>query len=288
MTDSRNAATKNLPRKELKWGSRKDNVYVYNLELSSAGKQQQNIVSSFPLPEDYAVTKEAHLYITPRHKIGSGHHSFVYQVELELPRSLLVNSKPCAKCSFNNIGNRFLNKGESEEDDQVKRDAEFAAKIHYSNIFKNGQPFSAEDENDSHYKGLVYTKWMDAPYCEHLDDGVPRPPTTKVSVTAKLTIPDDRYESHSRHLRDEAKSYQEFPRHFYEHWTGYNVIPPIMDPVPVGAVVPQFYGYYIPDESNGPKRDGQFMSPILLLEHCGIQVDTTKLPLEARYVSGGK
>ncbi|KAG6838722.1 hypothetical protein H0H93_006434, partial [Arthromyces matolae] len=28
---------------------------------------------------------------------------------------------------------------------------------------------------------------------------------------------------------------------------GLNVLPPMHDPVPVGTLVPQFYGYYVPD-----------------------------------------
>ena len=281
LTDKDSNSNRGLNREQLKWGSRKDIIHVYNLQLSDAGKKQQNIISATPLDDDFAVTKEAHLYITPKRKIGSGHHSFVYQVELELPRELLVEAKMCPECSMNNVVNNILLK--SLKPEKLKA-SEFAAKIHYSNAYKNGQPFSPEDETDHRYMALKHVEWMNAPYCEHLDDGVPRPPTSKVSVTAKLTIPDDHYESHSQHLRDEARVYQEFPRHLYEHWTGYNVVPPIMDPVPVGAVVPQFFGYYVPDIENGPKKEGKFMSPILLLEHCGVQIDLKKCSLEARYV----
>ncbi|KLO09419.1 hypothetical protein SCHPADRAFT_566026 [Schizopora paradoxa] len=124
------------------------------------------------------------------------------------------------------------------------------------------------------------------PYCEHLDDGIPRPPTAKVSVTAKLAMPrfydtgdddiDD--EDHVQHLANEAWCYMNFPAHFSEHWTGYNLVPPIKDPVPVGAVVPQFYGYYRPEK----EEKGKFMSPILLLEHCGLQANMEDLTLEER------
>jgi len=42
--------------------------------------------------------------------------------------------------------------------------------------------------------------------------------------------------------------------------------------------VPQFYGYYVPDNSCG---EG-FLSPILLLEHCGNQANMKSLTLEER------
>ena len=40
-----------------------------------------------------------------------------------------------------------------------------------------------------------------------------------------------------------------FPDHMFEHWNGYNVIPPLTEPTPVGAVVPQFYGFYVPEDN---------------------------------------
>ncbi|KAG2070566.1 hypothetical protein BDR04DRAFT_1142719 [Suillus decipiens] len=44
--------------------------------------------------------------------------------------------------------------------------------------------------------------------------------------------------SHDLHLAQEAENYQSFPDHFFQHWTGYNIVPPIHDPVPVGALCP--------------------------------------------------
>jgi len=52
-----------------------------------------------------------------------------------------------------------------------------------------------------------------------------------------------------------------------------------MDPMPVGAVVPQFYGYYVPDKSCENLRK---KSPILLLEYCGVQAKMSDLTLEQR------
>src|SRR6202035_889936 len=68
------------------------------------------------------------------------------------------------------------------------------------------------------------------------------PPTAKVMVVAKLSF---RYDSH---LEVEASNYWSFPSYLFEHYNGYNIVPPLAAPAPVGAVVPQFYGYYKPDK----------------------------------------
>jgi hypothetical protein len=116
------------------------------------------------------------------------------------------------------------------------------------------------------------------PHCSHIQaskqfENVP--PTATVRVVAKLSI------QYDAHLARETKTYQSFPSHLFEHWNGYNVIPPLQDPVPVGAVVPQFYGYYIPDENT--KHDTlSYLSPILLLEDCGIPIDADELNKDDR------
>ncbi|KAJ8588567.1 hypothetical protein M405DRAFT_713111, partial [Rhizopogon salebrosus TDB-379] len=56
--------------------------------------------------------------------------------------------------------------------------------------------------------------------------------------------------------------------HFFEHWNGYNVVPSLHDPVPVGALCPQFYGYCVPDDPTDGTSRPDYLSPILLLEHC--------------------
>lgn len=224
-----------------KWKSCKDKVYTYSLRL----EDQDEAMNSTETPE-------AHLYITPKRQIGSGHHSRVYQVEMELPRELVVKPRQCNECTFEEEPVAMELEGEGEMKPEMPR-----LKSH-----------------------------QHAPYCEHLDDGIPRPRTAKVSMTAKLTIPDDKkyddYGSHTAHLRREAKNYCAFREFMFEHWNGYNIIYPCRDPIPVGAVVPQFYGYYVPDESNAPIEEGKFMSPILLLEHCGKAVQMSDLTLEER------
>ncbi|KAF8840604.1 hypothetical protein BDN67DRAFT_951330 [Paxillus ammoniavirescens] len=101
--------------------------------------------------------------------------------------------------------------------------------------------------------------------CSHrtVTNVCPVPRTTRFTVAAKLSI------QHDRHLAREAENYQNFPEHFFQYWSGYNLVPPIRDPVPVHAVVPQFFGYYTPEQ---PVQK-PYLSPILLLEHCGSPID---------------
>jgi hypothetical protein len=67
---------------------------------------------------------------------------------------------------------------------------------------------------------------------------------------------------------------------------GFNIIPPLHDPVPVGPVVPQFYGYYVPEEEEKRKKfddeDEIYLSPILLLEDCGTPVKPNQLSIDDR------
>ncbi len=83
-------------------------------------------------------------------------------------------------------------------------------------------------------------------------------------------------------LRVRAENYQRFPKHFFQHWSGYNVVPPIHDPTPARAIVPQFFGYYVPEEV--PKgeagAEAPFLSPIILIEDCGVAIDVEKLSLD--------
>lgn len=111
--------------------------------------------------------------------------------------------------------------------------------------------------------------------CGHDGSGsgtVPR--TATVIVVAKLSI------EHDHHLAREANNYQSFPDHFFQHWNGYNVMPPLHDPVPVGALCPQFYGYYTPDDPTDGTSRPNYLSPILLLEYCGTEIDPDELCID--------
>ena len=109
-------------------------------------------------------------------------------------------------------------------------------------------------------------------HCPHIqelmwDEKVP--PTVKLNVTAKLSM------LHDAHLACKANNYQFFPVHLSERWSGYNIIQLLHDLVPVRAVLPQFYGHYVPEKnSNG---HSPYLSPILLLENCGIPINPKAL-----------
>lgn len=98
-------------------------------------------------------------------------------------------------------------------------------------------------------------------------------------------------------------------RHLMEHFTGFNIMTPhLAHPVPVGAVLPKLYGYYIPcDESedvvkaqNTDKNPADYwrtrdygnaeknkppkniLSPILLMEDCGTPINPHAMTIDDR------
>lgn len=101
-----------------------------------------------------------------------------------------------------------------------------------------------------------------------------RTPDGKVTVVAKTAFPQS---GHRTLLHNEAKIFGSFPRHFSEEWCGYNMVPPLSWPVPVGPIVPKFYGYYLPTG-----EDRNILSPILLMEECGTPVEPYQLTPEQK------
>jgi hypothetical protein len=172
----------------------------------------------------------------------------------------------------------------TKKDDNVKSDAA----NHVGNKRDKGGPeiYSiqpAQTTRTMTYEGPIVkifpeVEWQNSdrgPYCSHLQQLArckQGPPTAKVCVAAKLS------KQYDEHLAQEAENYQSFPSHLFEHWSGYNVVPPLHDPVPVGAVVPQFFGHYVPEEDS----DDEYLSPILLIENCGIPVDPKSLNKDDR------
>ncbi|KAF8419970.1 hypothetical protein L210DRAFT_3655060 [Boletus edulis BED1] len=99
--------------------------------------------------------------------------------------------------------------------------------------------------------------------------------SSKFTVVAKLSFEND------PHLVREARNYQNFPEHLFHHYDGYSIIGQLKAVVPVHAVVPQFYGYYTPKtEEGGNSGEPSYLSPILLLEHCGKPIKPKKLTIE--------
>ncbi|PFH48331.1 hypothetical protein AMATHDRAFT_180677 [Amanita thiersii Skay4041] len=286
-----------------------------------------------PPPEPKPV-EVAHLYMDPSHVNGWGNHSMVLNTELEAPRSLFVPDILCYKCVMEDVKKTLI---EQDGEDGSRKDKRWMVK---SGVWRSEEvrepvdlAYVLQGEERARgfvatrrHEGIVYTGvvrpigtnvgWQNperGPYCEHVmeqlhaekgkgeDKGntatapAPHPLTAKVQLVAKLSKQSD------RHLEREALNYQEFPEHFYEHWTGYNVVEPLHHPVPVGALIPQFYGYYTPEEvleekivednvkmaSNGGRsssgeeseeeeeeeeEERPYRSPILLLENCGKQI----------------
>lgn len=101
-----------------------------------------------------------------------------------------------------------------------------------------------------------------------------RTPDGKVTVVAKTAFP---HSEHRSLLHNEAGIFSSFPKDLSEEWCGYNVISPLAWPVPVGPIVPKFYGYYMPV---GEDTDG--LSPILLMEECGTPVEPEELTPEQK------
>ena len=260
-----------------------------------------------PLRPPIPPAREAHLYLSPSHSLGKGHHSFVYSAEFELPRSTLMEDEICHECIKADMYRTLM---EQDGPSGEHRDPKWDKKVGRYVMKTGGKPpqrLAMDDEDGEteyllqpstlystlEYEGpyrLIYSKigyqcLERGPYCEHISTspkGI-HPLTAKVRVAAKLSIPND------VHLGNEAEAYQAFPRDFFEHWSGFNVVKPLKVPTPVGPLVPQFYGYYVPDiesaksdsESESPLTWlHQYLSPILLLEDCGQKLDPEELTLD--------
>ena len=103
--------------------------------------------------------------------------------------------------------------------------------------------------------------------------------STEVTVAGKLAFQD---RESCTMLNNEAKIYDGFPLHVMEDWSGFNFLPSYLNHhldklvVPCKAVVPKFYGYYVPvgqtQDEGGPKP-----SAILLVEECGTPIELSTL-----------
>ncbi|PCH41256.1 hypothetical protein WOLCODRAFT_137276 [Wolfiporia cocos MD-104 SS10] len=104
-------------------------------------------------------------------------------------------------------------------------------------------------------------------------------PGGRVTVAAKMSFPK---ESARDMLENEAKMYNIFPKHLMEDWSGYYLVTPHKFPVPADAVVPKFFGYYVPVDDETSKGSSLGRSPILLLEECGEPIKVEKLSPDER------
>ncbi|KAI0357717.1 hypothetical protein OH77DRAFT_1398151 [Trametes cingulata] len=117
-------------------------------------------------------------------------------------------------------------------------------------------------------------------------------PTGQVTVAAKLAYA--RCTAHNL-LRNEARVYNSFPKNVQQEYCGYNIVPQCRFPVPATAIVPKFFGYYLPVDERGNVLDNHhdkcseeepcevaWPSPILLMEECGEPVEPSKFTIDQR------
>lgn len=98
----------------------------------------------------------------------------------------------------------------------------------------------------------------------------------ELSLNAKVASGSNLTVSRSK-LENEADMYKGFPRYMSEDFSGYHYIKETEYDgdgiLPVCAIVPKFYGYYVPES----RVDAMLLSPILLSEDCGRPVDVPRL-----------
>ena len=271
------------------------------------GPSKPLIFVVLPIRPPIPPAREAHLYLSPSQYLGQGNHSLVYSAEFELPRSTFMEDEICHECIKADMHRTLM---EQDGPNGEHRDPKWDEKVGHYVMKTGGKPprkLAMDDEDGEteyllqsstlnstlEYEGpyrLIYSKigyqcLERGPYCEHIatsPKGI-HPLTAKVRVAAKLSFPND------LHLGKEAEVYQAFPRNFFERWSGFNLIKNLKVPTPVGPIAPQFYGYYVPDiidpaesdsESEPKSSDREYLSPILLLEHCGRKLDPEKLTLD--------
>lgn len=224
--------------------------------------------------------QEAHLYLSPAKQCGKGNHSVVWFAEWEIPRSYLLPGSAgdgfvlCKECVVEDVV-RILG-DEAREAEKIVEEVGNA-----DNVGISRDPVEKEREGTGPLRRIRTTvKWQDPsqePTCSHIErtpSPQSTPPTVKVRVVAKLSVKGD------VHLRREARNYQCFPQHFFEHWSGLNLLEEMINPVPLGPLVPQFYGYYIPEDEDL----GFYSSPIMLVEDVGTELAIQTLSMEERYV----
>ncbi|KAK7026580.1 hypothetical protein R3P38DRAFT_2942570 [Favolaschia claudopus] len=98
--------------------------------------------------------------------------------------------------------------------------------------------------------------------------------TQHLRVVAKVAVP--RVQARE-FLHHEAAIYDSFAEHVSQEFSGYALVPGIRYPVPVAAVAPKFFGYYVLDREDYEFCNTAEPSPILLLEECGEPIDPQTL-----------
>ncbi|CAK5276273.1 unnamed protein product [Mycena citricolor] len=100
--------------------------------------------------------------------------------------------------------------------------------------------------------------------------------STAVRVVAKVSVARTEARGFLDHEACLYASPASFPESLSDAYSGYALVPGIKYPVPVGAVVPKFYGFYVP-ETGYSVDDATQPSPIMLLEDCGTPIEPQSL-----------
>ncbi|KAE9405638.1 hypothetical protein BT96DRAFT_876353 [Gymnopus androsaceus JB14] len=258
-------------------------------QLTASGNAYRLTVP--PPPPPPSSTSEAHLFISPTAKAGEGHHSIVYHAEWDLPRSVFSKPKVCVKCVEAAAREILRERVGKMNVDVVMLGDDATENIRFCDTFTDDTTFSY-DTTPMSTLHIDTVPWYDPAStdpcpCPHImkalvSGSLPgaTPPTALVSVVAKLSIMGD------RHLETEALNYQRFGSDFSQHWTGYTLTRHPNDrltPTPMGAIVPNFYGYYSKERTSdyyGFRSLDSYFSPILLLEECGTPIEPDMLDLD--------
>ncbi|KAF5326691.1 hypothetical protein D9619_005068 [Psilocybe cf. subviscida] len=247
----------------------------------------------YPSVPTRAPIKEAQLHVSKEQFLGVGNHSFVYEARFVLPRTSFFDPQLCDGCISEDIRHQVSEYKFSPSffDDKVGKmvykDEPVPAEPQFSKL--TPAPLPRLHKVLSYEGPLVMLKstieYSHEPCHKHRPDATSPPATAEVRVVAKFSKEDD------LHLAREAQNYQRFPRYLFEHWSGLIKVPGLRNPVPAGPVVPQFYGYYVPEgeevdahddkqASSDDDRRGKpirftapFLSPILLVENCGKPIE---------------
>ncbi|KAJ7667086.1 hypothetical protein B0H17DRAFT_258578 [Mycena rosella] len=156
--------------------------------------------------------------------------------------------------------------------------------VYYKRIIPEQTPHPEENGSDSPRLGHLYLNRQSRVGSGHHSNVYRasfRPPSpletashSHVTVAVKVAVP--RREARE-FLDHEAATYGAFPEHLAHEFCGYMLVPGIKFPVPVGAVVPKFFGYYVPEHAGYDACNTAEPSPILLLEECGSPIEPQHL-----------
>ena len=307
-------------RKESEEQKKRHILRVHGFSPTQADSTQDLFTYEITLPTkppSLSRVDEAHLYLSPTARLGHGNHSVVYRAELELPRDLFVESTLCNTCVYEELEKELgalkrsgrWQKMLAEAGQRVPEGSNIDNSSDGGTGYETSVPLDPNEEliilqcTNSESKpspqppdlspsgaggdtpcairvDCPRIQWQSASdpstLCKHRHSTAATPRTATFQVAAKLS------QQYDPHVGAEARNYQKFPEHIFQNWSGYNLVPPLRNPVPVNAIVPQFYGYYVPEWDAIGLHAYPYLSPILLLEHCGTQLDPTALSLDDR------